>query len=569
MRTRLTWKANRKASPGPATPGYNEPETLDHPAAYEDPGPHDYENGDTSSWAEDPTKGPYPNSAPPALPGTEEPQGHPATDPKHYFPRGVSASLVKAMEKKAAKCIRIASSMLGEGAPQIAIEDQAVDLMSLPDRQIQATLKRLAGDDEDAEEVSKDDLSTYAQAYGGRVMDSPYWTKQYGKKTYEIVFPSSGAAGDCADEMAAHYDVSQDGRNVIVKGFAESQRRAEQQRRLREAEEKEADDLMVEDDEKSSSKKAEDDSDEDDESDDEGETAGKKAARFQRLAAYWTRVAKAAGEVPEAFKKQWDKSEDKGEDEDKKEETKKEAKSRGRKASDMPGDQNDPKHYNYRQQGRLAEQADDEDEALLAAMLDEEAKSSSEDEDEALLAEMLDEGMKASDEDEALLAEMLKEDAPKAEPAKTETPKEDAKEAMLGDDEQAMLDDMLADDGVLDGVPVAEDVVIDEDPMGLVDDGLDAFDDMELNSLYGSKFAGDEEKKEDAEAKADVKEEKAEEKTPKEARSNKTAAVRPQPRKASNGVRAIGSVPTVSTDRDVENLSKLWESAPNISEIFK
>lgn len=484
MRTRLTWKANRKASPGPATPGYNEPETLDHPAAYEDPGPHDYENGDTSSWAEDPTKGPYPNSAPPALPGTEEPQGHPATDPKHYFPRGVSASLVKAMEKKAAKCIRIASSMLGGGAPQIAIEDQAVDLMSLPDRQIQATLKRLAGDDEDAEE-------------------------------------------------------------------------------------KEADDLMVEDDEKSSAKKAEDDSDEDDESDDEGETAGKKAARFQRLAAYWTRVAKAAGEVPEAFKKQWDKSEDKGDDEDKKEETKKEAKSRGRKASDMPGDQNDPKHYNYRQQGRLAEQADDEDEALLAAMLDEEAKSASDDEDEALLAEMLDEGMKASDEDEALLAEMLKEDAPKAEPAKTETPKEDAKEAMLGDDEQAMLDDMLAEDDVLDGVPVAEDVVIDEDPMGLVDDGLGDFDDMELNSLYGSKFAGDEEKKEDAEAKADVKEEKAEEKTPKEARSNKTAAVRPQPRKASNGVRAIGSVPTVSTDRDVENLSKLWESAPNISEIFK
>ena len=478
MRTRLTWaKTNRKASPGPATPGYNGPETLDHPAAYEDPGPHDYENGDTSSWAEDPTKGPYPNSAHPALPGTDEPQGHPATDPKHYFPRGVSASLVKAMEKKAAKCIRIASAMLGQGAPQLAIEDQAVDLMSLPDRQIQATLQRLAEDEEEG---------------------------------------------------------------------------------------KEADDLMVEEDEdKTSSKKADEDEDTDDEDEAGEETAGKKAARFQRLAKYWTRVAKAAGEVPEAFKKQWDKDEDKSDSKDEdKSETKKEARSRSRKASDMPGDQNDPKHYNYRQQGKLADLAGDEDEALLAAMLDEETKGASEDdEDEALLAAMLDEGMTASDEDdedEALLAEMLKEDAPK----------EDAKEAMLGDDEQAMLDDMLADDAVLDGVPVVdEDVVIDEDPMGLVDDG--GFDDMELNSLYGSKFAGDDEKKEDAAAKSDVKEEKAEEKTPKEARSNKTAAVRPQPRKASNGVRAIGSVPTAVADRDVENLSKLWESAPNISEIFK
>ncbi len=483
MRTRLTWaKTDRKASPGPATPGYNEPETLDHPAAYEDPGPHDYENGDTSSWAEDPTKGPYPNSKYPALPGTEEPQGHPATDPKHYFPRGVSASLVRQMEKKAARCIRIAKSMLGRTASAVAVEDQAVDLMSLPDRQIQATLARLAEEDGEKEE------------------------------------------------------------------------------------EKDADDLMVEEDEDKADKKAEDESDDSEDDSDDEETAGKKAARFQRLASYWTNVAKKAGEVPEAFKKQWDKADDKKDD--KKEEAKKEASLRARKArkaSEATADQNDPKSYNFRQQGKLAE-GEDEDEALLAAMLDDETKSASDDEDEALLAAMLDEGMTAgdedSDEDAALLAEMLKEDAPSAEDMKAED-----KAAMLGDDEQAMLDEMMNDDSILDGVavadPVVDDLSIDEDPMGLIDTG---FDDMELNSLYGSKFAGDEEKPE--EKKEEKPADKAEEKPSKEAKS-KTAAVRPQPRKASTGVKAIGSVPTVSGDRDVEALSKLWESAPNISDIFK
>ena len=107
-RRRLTWEnTSRKASAPPATPGYEEPSI--HPAAYPDPEADAYENGDTSSWAEDPHPGPYPNGAPPALPGTDAPQGHPATDMAHYFPNGVgkqaSRQLRAALEAKAAKAV--------------------------------------------------------------------------------------------------------------------------------------------------------------------------------------------------------------------------------------------------------------------------------------------------------------------------------------------------------------------------------------------------------------------------------------------------------------------------------
>lgn len=136
------------ASAPPATPGYQEP--SNHPAAYPDPAADAYMNGDPSSWAEDPHPGPYPNTEHPALPGTEAPQGHPATDPAHYFPNGVgkqaSRQVRAAMEAKAAKCIRIATAMLGPTASIAAIEDQALDLMNLTERQIQASLARLGGE---------------------------------------------------------------------------------------------------------------------------------------------------------------------------------------------------------------------------------------------------------------------------------------------------------------------------------------------------------------------------------------------------------------------------------------
>lgn len=459
-RKRLTW-SSKTASPPPADPGYEEASV--HPAAYPDPGPDDYKNGDTSSWAEDPHPGPYPNTLHPALPGTEEPQGHPATDKAHYFPAGVSkqaaAQLRAAMEVKAAKCIRIAQSMLGKVASVAMVEDQALDLMNLTDRQIQAALARIAGE-EGEEEPAKEE-------------------------------------------------------------------------------------------EPKEEKKAEEEAPE---AEDE-ETAGKKAARFQRLAAYWTGVAKKAGEIPEALKEhQFGKKED-----DKKEEPKEDKKA-SRKATSMPGNQNDPAHYNYRARGVLADELealeeDDEDEALLAEMLKEECnKSAAED-----------------DEDEALLAEMEAEEAKKAaeEPQakKEEVKEEPKKEAGLDPEEEALLAGMLAGEdepeavnacGEEPGLDDLGDLTVEEDPMGLMDDtGEDLMTDDELSALYGSKFAGEEEVVEE------VKEEKKA-----SAKPSAKVAQRPQPRAASNGVRTLGGSPRVASSDESDKLSSLWESAPDVSKIF-
>ena len=91
-RKRLTW-ARRKASAPPATPGYGV-EDRDHPAFYEDPDMHLYENGDTSSWMEDPTPPPYSQGRAPATPGYGvEDQDHPAYKRK--------------LQAKAAKCLRL------------------------------------------------------------------------------------------------------------------------------------------------------------------------------------------------------------------------------------------------------------------------------------------------------------------------------------------------------------------------------------------------------------------------------------------------------------------------------
>lgn len=144
-RQRKTWKS---ASPPPATP--SEQGGYEHPASYEDPGAHDYENGDTSSWAEDVHPGPYDQSPHPATP-----------DEGPFHPAGVGSpsgqkTARAAAEKKAAKCIRIATAMLGEDASVEAIENQAFDLMSMEDHVLNATLSRISGEDEEEEEEGSD-----------------------------------------------------------------------------------------------------------------------------------------------------------------------------------------------------------------------------------------------------------------------------------------------------------------------------------------------------------------------------------------------------------------------------
>lgn len=138
MRERLTWQNNgRKASAPPATPGYGTAD-QDHPAHKNDPDMHEYENGDTSSWKEDPKMGPYPQGNPPSTPGYDtEDQDHPA---HKELPRVPKEARMAAM-RKAAKCARIVEAC-GCG-DEDEMENQALTLMDLPETQLDTTIDTL------------------------------------------------------------------------------------------------------------------------------------------------------------------------------------------------------------------------------------------------------------------------------------------------------------------------------------------------------------------------------------------------------------------------------------------
>jgi len=499
---------DRKASAPPATPGYAE--GTNHPAwPGPDPDADKYMNGDPSSWAEDPHPGPYPNTPAPADPGMQEPQGHPATDPAHYFPSGSKAAsrqLRAAMTQKAAKCIRIATSMLPKNASVDAIEDQALDLMSLGDRQIAAALARLGGKD----------------------------------ANYTLT-PERSADDLLADDMIV------DDEDVVVP----ASKKAEEEEEESKKEAKKADD---------------EDGDEDD-----AEVAAKKAAKYARLAAHFAKKAKKAAEEEE------EETEKEAKKADEDEETEKEAKKASGRRAAPSGNQNDPAHYNYEGsdlgKNKKASEDEDEDEALLAEMMEEESKKASaaksakkdepfggkkappfekKDDSEKKEAKKADDDEEtASDDDEA------KKEAKKADDdAEEEKKSEDEAE---GEEKKANVNDMLSG---MDEDPMMDDV-FGEDPMALMDPSeMGGLSENEMAAVYGGRYAGKKKADDEAEEKKSDEDE-----AKKEA---KKAAVKPQPRVASTGPRTLGSVPSNSrtASAEIADLSKLWETSPDVSKVF-
>jgi hypothetical protein len=437
-RRRLTWNG-RMASAPPAMPGYQEPSI--HPAAYPDPEADAYENGDTSSWAEDPHPGPYPNTMHPALPGTDAPQGHPATDPAHYFPAGVakqaSRQLRAAMEAKAAKCIRISTAMLGRKASVSAIEDQALDLMNLTDRQISAALKRIA-EDGMAQDVPTE-ASADLLAFENYTLTEARQADEAEALLAEMMAEESHMAGSkMSEQMAGKLS------EILADQVSSGKMSDEQAEELVSA-------LM-------------------------GSKMSEEAKAEALLAEMMAEESHMAGKLA------------------------------SRKRAYVPGtNQNQPEHYYFQREGLLAseEKADDEAEELLAEMEAEEAKE------------------------------------PKA-----------AKKADL-------MSDLMSEEA-------------EEDPMAdLMSDEADEVDADELAALYGMKLAGKKsEEADEAEADEAEADEADEVEADEEPKAAKKAAVRPQARKASTGVRTLGAVSKVASSGDVNDLSKLWESAPDVSKIF-
>lgn len=114
-RQRLSW-VNKQADPYTMN--------QDHP----NPPVSKYQTGNPSTWAEDPHM-----ATPWKTEGRTE-TGHPA-------PAREAVVAARKLEDKAIKCITIAQRMLPGAADEI-IEEQATDLMYLPERSIMATLQR-------------------------------------------------------------------------------------------------------------------------------------------------------------------------------------------------------------------------------------------------------------------------------------------------------------------------------------------------------------------------------------------------------------------------------------------
>ena len=140
-------------------------ESFNHPASKSQPSADDY--GIDSEFGEGVRKGPYRSGPAPASYGWSP--DHPAThksleqdfDETHDLH---DANLKKAMERKASKCIEIAENRLGKYASQEEIEELALRYMDLPSRSINAKLNRIA-----AEQFAGDEMQE-ATGYEGEDM---------------------------------------------------------------------------------------------------------------------------------------------------------------------------------------------------------------------------------------------------------------------------------------------------------------------------------------------------------------------------------------------------------------
>ena len=129
-----------------------------------------------------------------------------------------------------------------------------------------------------------------------------------------------------------------------------------------------------------------------------------------------------------------------------------------------------------------------------------------------------------------------------------------------------------------------EDMEVDAvvvDPMGLDGDLVEEDDMMILASLFGKEAdLKDEDKKEkedhekgaiaddkDHIEKLEKDEDEDAEDLAKDEESKKKAALRPQPKRASTGAKTLGGVSKEAAS-EVGDLSKLWESAPDVSRFF-
>ncbi|MFA6233876.1 MAG: hypothetical protein WC824_06780 [Bacteroidota bacterium] len=498
----------RKASAPPATPGY-ETEDQDHPAHKPDPNAHQFENGDTSSWAEDPKTPPYPQGNPPSTPGYDtEDQDHPAHEELPRVPKE-ARSLREQIKAKASKALRVARLMLGENAPDEKVEDQALDLMDLPDEQLVATLNRCGGNPMVADELDG-------------LPEDPMMDDSMG------VLPDEELDALLAGEEVPEEEVMSD---------------------------EELDALLAGTEEEEAPEEVEEEA---------PKTAMEELARRVSELTDEIKAMKQAGQNAPGGSQNGanapGKSEEQARAEGEATTSKQEIKTAARKffaSMDTDGD------------GFVVKAEWLGSPAIFKAADKDKDDIVSEDE----VVEELTGGKKAAEEveDEEVKEEKTEK---KAEEEKVEEKVEEKEEG--GEEKKAcgdttgcgeMMLDNPEDDAAMFG--------LQDDPMGLGETPmLSPEDDDLLASVFGkaAKKADDDEveDKDDKDEVEEKPEEEDEEAKKKAARlAPRTASQKPQPRKASVGPKTVGTqVRTASQSGEVGELSKLWETAPDVSEVF-
>ena len=573
-RQRMTWASQgRSAAAAPAIPGYGV-EDQDHPAhTQDDPEAPDYMIGGPSEFAEDVHPGPYGDSGRPALPGVGvEDQDHPA----HQGQVGRQANLMAMVRQKAAKALKLAKATLGKKAAWASVEDQAFNFMSMDDSALDASLGRLSGgflaEDEDEGEIE------------------PEVTADFGMEAEEVdpvmarleALETEVMASRRANRRRADQN-DPTGKTLGTSGKSEEEAKAEEKAvsgksaraklaRLFTACDLDNDGFVTEEDWMGPPEVF----------------ASLDRDRDGILA----RHEVLAGEVPEAFKKQW---EDKGDDKDEK------------KDDDKDEKKDDDKDEKKAALARLVRQA-----KKLAAEIEEEEVASKKGGKKSEIEEEVasKKGGKKSEIEEKIES---KKGGKKSEIEEKIESKKGGKKAADDTDEDgtdaskkafghfAEFDEnelsMMAEmdfDGLDDGATACGDVMASKkaeddgegeggepdgdeesdkeasffstgfDPMGLADGtSLTAADKAAFAEVFGKQAEDDDDDGEAPEA------EEPAEKATKEASRRLASLLKPQPRKPSTGVRSVGTQARVASGRnEVAELSNLWASDPDVSGSF-
>jgi len=537
----MTWAAlNREAAAAPAIPGYGV-EDQDHPAHdQDDPGSAPYIIGGPSEFGEDVREPPYGDSGAPATPGYGvEDQDHPA----HQGQVGRQASLMTLVRQKAAKALKLAKATLGKSACEAAIEDQAFDYMSMDDEKLDASLARLSGgflaEDEDpmAGFAPKADDADPVMARLTALEDELQALRMAAQN--DPTGPTLGTSGKSEQEEKKDEKVVSDkaARAKLARLFT--------------ACDLDNDGFVTQDDWMGPPEVFND-------LDMDGDGI---LAKHEVL----------AGEVPEAFKKQWDKK-----DEDKKDE-----KESGKKAAKKSNDDEDADDKAAGKKGGKKSEEEPKDEKTEGKKS---GKKASEDEDADDKKESVKKAFGhladfSEDELEMLAAAQygLDEGEDEGKEASKKSDEDEDADDVGGDSDPKEASKKSDDDEDADDVGGDSDPDEDEadkeasffatgfDPMGLADGTeLTAADQAAFREVFGSE----DDDADDVGGDSDPKE--GEDKAEKEANQRLASLLKPQPRKPSTGVRSVGAVgKTASTGGEVGELSKLWATDPDVSGSFR